>query len=64
MFYCETKPTQDSDEYSHKDTEFGGDALDNGGTWDFDNDDQTTVIDEGTYGGQHTLPTHYEVLDM
>lgn len=63
-FYSETKPAEQIGEYSNNDTEFGGDTFDNGGTWDFDHDDQTSVVDEGTCVGEQILPSHYEVLDI
>lgn len=42
--------------------EFDGDEFDNCGTWGFDHDDQASVIGEDCYGGDPTLPSHYQVL--
>lgn len=44
------------------DAEFDGDAYDNCGTWAFDHDDQASVVGEDCYGGDPTLPSHYQVL--
>ncbi|KAK6157306.1 hypothetical protein DH2020_011554 [Rehmannia glutinosa] len=41
-----------------------GDSFMNSGTWDFDNDDQASVIDEGTYDQDTSLPNHQEVPDL
>ncbi|KAE9456191.1 hypothetical protein C3L33_11902, partial [Rhododendron williamsianum] len=40
--------------------EFDGDAYDNCGTWAFDHDDQASVVGEDCYGGDPTLPSHYQ----
>ncbi|KAH7844805.1 hypothetical protein Vadar_031850 [Vaccinium darrowii] len=40
--------------------EFDGDEFDNCGTWGFDHDDQASVIGEDCYGGDPTLPSHYQ----
>ncbi|KAM7492361.1 hypothetical protein LguiA_035282 [Lonicera macranthoides] len=44
--------------YNNYDAELDGDAYDNCGTWDYDNGEQTSVVDEGAYGGD--LPSHHE----
>lgn len=59
-FSSGTKPAEQIDEAYSNDTELNGDAFDNGGTWDFDHDDQTSVVDEGTYGVDPILPSLYE----
>lgn len=46
--------------YNNNDAELDGDAYNNCGTWDYDNGDQTSVVDEGAYSGD--LPSHHEVL--
>ena len=45
-------------------TDFGANTFESGGTWNLDHDDQNNVDNEGTYGGDPNLTSHYEVLDF
>ncbi|KAK2988607.1 hypothetical protein RJ640_026104 [Escallonia rubra] len=47
-------------EPANNNAELDNDAFENCGAWDFDHDDQTSVVDEGTYGGDPNLPSHHE----
>ncbi|KAK4484375.1 hypothetical protein RD792_006954 [Penstemon davidsonii] len=52
------------DENSENNLDLDGDALENCGTWDFDQDDQATIVDEGTYDEDQNLPNQQDVSDL
>ncbi|KAF6173240.1 hypothetical protein GIB67_026935 [Kingdonia uniflora] len=40
--------------------DFDGDAFDNAGTWNFDHDDQSSVVDENPSYADQSFPSHHE----
>lgn len=58
------KQAEQVDEVYNSGTEFSADTFENRGTWDVDHDEQKYVADEGTYGGDTILSSHYEVLNF
>ncbi|KAK4484351.1 hypothetical protein RD792_006928 [Penstemon davidsonii] len=52
------------DENSENNLDLDGDTLENCGTWDFDQDDQATIVDEGTYDEDQNLPNQQDVSDL
>ncbi|XP_071699394.1 condensin complex subunit 2-like [Rutidosis leptorrhynchoides] len=57
---CQTSVEPDCE--AHDDNEFNGDGHDNSENFDFINDNQTSLNDEGTYEGEDELfiPVHHE----
>ncbi|CAL5342383.1 unnamed protein product [Camellia sinensis] len=45
---------------SGNNAELDDNAFDNGGTWAFDHDDQTSVVGEDTFGGDPISPNYHE----
>ncbi|KAL0443993.1 UNVERIFIED_CONTAM: Condensin complex subunit [Sesamum latifolium] len=41
-----------------------GETFGNAGTWDFDHDDQASVVDEGTYDQDTVFPSQQEATDV
>ncbi|XP_074365571.1 condensin complex subunit 2 isoform X2 [Apium graveolens] len=58
-----TKPTEEMDEPYDNGAEFNADTFDNAGTWDDNQDDQTNLAYEGTYGDDPIMPSQYEVKE-
>ncbi|KAI3457351.1 hypothetical protein Pfo_014014 [Paulownia fortunei] len=47
-----------------RNVDLDGDTFGNTGTWDFDHDDQASVVDEGTYDQDTNFPSQQEVPDL
>ncbi|KAL1812911.1 hypothetical protein ACET3Z_022976 [Daucus carota] len=54
------KYAEQVDEPYNSSTDFGANTFESGGTWNLDHDDQNNVDNEGTYGGDPNLTSHYE----
>lgn len=59
-FSSGTKQAEPVDEPYDTGAEFNADTFENQGTWNVDHDDQTNVSDQGTYGGDPIISSHYE----
>ncbi|KAL3821578.1 hypothetical protein ACJIZ3_007483 [Penstemon smallii] len=51
-------------ENSENNHDLDGDTWENCGTWDFYQDDQATMVDEGTYDEDQNLPNQQDVSDL
>ncbi|KAL0399828.1 UNVERIFIED_CONTAM: Condensin complex subunit [Sesamum radiatum] len=47
-----------------RNVDLDGETFGNAGTWDFDHDDQASVVDEGTYDQDTVFPSQQEATDM
>ncbi|KAL3652634.1 hypothetical protein CASFOL_002315 [Castilleja foliolosa] len=47
-----------------RNVDFDGNTFGDSGTWDFDNDDQASVVDDGSYDQDTGFPNHLEVPDL
>lgn len=63
-YSCEQSYSEQVNDTPDRNVDLDGDTFGNPGTWDFDNDDQSSVVDEGTYDHDTTFPNQQEVPDM
>ncbi|XP_038693218.1 condensin complex subunit 2-like isoform X2 [Tripterygium wilfordii] len=59
-FSCRQQSTEEVDADHDSVAEFGGDAFENCGTWDFDHDDQTSIVNEEPNGAVAGFPSYDE----
>lgn len=62
--FSSSQPSVEPDHEAYDDNGFNDGGHDNSETWDYINDNQTNVNDDGVYEGDEELfvPVHHEVL--
>ncbi|GER53225.1 condensin complex subunit 2 [Striga asiatica] len=57
-------PSGQANESAETNVDLGGEAFENSGTWDFDHDDQASVVDDGNFVQHTSFPDQQGVLDL
>lgn len=62
LYSSDQKSAEKADAAYEKEADFDDDAFENCGTWNYDHDDQKSVVDEGHMCADSSYPSYPEVF--